>query len=42
MLKKFYEILLNLHKTIWGTTKKYENKNLSFFLFGRDRHGKGN
>ena len=22
-----------LHKTFWGTTKKYENKNLSPFLF---------
>ena len=28
-LKRFYEG----HKTFWGTTKKCENKNLSYFLF---------
>ena len=26
----FYEGLKGLHKTFWGTTKKYENKNLIF------------
>ena len=33
--------LKGLHKTFLGTTKKYENKNLNFFLFVRDRDGKG-
>ena len=28
-LKSFYEGLKGLHKTIWGTTKKCWNKNLS-------------
>ena len=28
-LKRFYEGLKGLHKTFWGTTKEYENKNLS-------------
>ena len=28
-LQRFYEGLKGLHKTFWGTTKKYENKNLS-------------
>ena len=38
-LKRFYE---GVHKTVWGTTKKYENKNLNyFFLFVRDRGGNG-
>ena len=33
-LKRFYEGLKGLHKTFWGTTKKCENKNLTyFFLF---------
>ena len=33
-LKRFYEDLKDLHKTFWGTTKKYKNKNLNwFFLF---------
>ena len=31
--KRFYEGLKGLHKTFWGTTKKCENKNLSWFLF---------
>ena len=36
-LKRFYEGLLGLHKTFWGTSKKCENKNLSyFFLSFRD------
>ena len=35
--KRFYEGLKGLHKTFWGTTKKCENKNLTyFFLFVRD------
>ena len=25
-LKRFYEGLYGLHKTVWGTTKKCENK----------------
>ena len=32
-LKRFYEILKDLHETFWGTTKKCENKNLSYFYF---------
>ena len=28
-LKRFYEALKGLHKTFQGTTKKFENKNLS-------------
>ena len=28
-LTKFYEGLKGLYKTFWGTTKMYENKNLS-------------
>ena len=28
-LKRFYEGLKGLHKTLWGTTKKCENKNLT-------------
>ena len=28
-LKMFYEGLKSLHKTFWGTTKKWENENLS-------------
>ena len=32
-LKRFYEGLKGLHETFWGTTKKCENKNLSWFLF---------
>ena len=28
-LKGFYEGLKGLHKTFWGTTKTYENENLS-------------
>ena len=28
-LKRFYEGLKDLHKTIWGTAKKFENKNLT-------------
>ena len=31
-LKRFYEGLKGLHKTFWGTTKKCENKNLSWFF----------
>ena len=30
-LKRFYEGLKGLHKTFWGTTKKWENKNLTYF-----------
>ena len=30
-LKRLYEGLSGLQKTFWGTTKKCENKNLSFF-----------
>ena len=33
VLKKFYEGLKSLHKTLWGTTKKCKNKNLAWFLF---------
>ena len=34
--------LKGLHKTLLGTTKKYENKHLNnFFLFVRDGDGKG-
>ena len=29
-LKKFQEGLKGFHKTFWGTTKKCENKNLTF------------
>ena len=31
--KRFYEGLKGLHKTFWRTTKKCENKNLTWFLF---------
>ena len=31
-LKRFYEDLKGLHKTFWGTSKKYENKNFSQFF----------
>ena len=31
--KRFYKGLKGLHKTFRGTTKKYENKNLTQFLF---------
>ena len=31
-LKRFYEGLKGLHKTFWGTTKRCENKNLSWFF----------
>ena len=31
-LEKFYEGFKDLHKTFWGTTKKYENKNFSWWL----------
>ena len=31
-LKRFYEDLKDLHKTFWDTTKKCENKNLSFYF----------
>ena len=29
-LKRFYDGFKGLHKTFWGTTKKCENKNLTF------------
>ena len=32
-LKRFNEGVKGLHKTFWGTRKKYENKNLTQFLF---------
>ena len=32
-LKRFYEVLKGFHKTFCGTTKKCENKNLTWFLF---------
>ena len=32
-LKRFYEGLKGLHKTFCGTTKKCENKNLTYFFF---------
>ena len=28
-LKRFYKDLKSLHKTFWGTSKKYENKDSS-------------
>ena len=28
-LKRFYENLRGLRETFWGTTKKFENRNLS-------------
>ena len=35
-LKRFYEGLKGLQKTFWGTTKKWEKKNLTYFLFQYD------
>ena len=32
-VERFYKGLYNLDKTFWGTTKKYENKNLKYFFF---------
>ena len=31
-LKRFYEGLKGLHEIFWGTTKKCENKNLTYFF----------
>ena len=31
-LKRFYEGLQGRHKTFWGFTKKFENKNLTWFF----------
>ena len=34
-LRRFYEGLKDLHKTFWGTTKKCENKNVSYIYFNK-------
>ena len=42
-LNRFFEDLKGFHKTFWGTTKKCENKNFSYFntTFRNARGGKG-
>ena len=37
---RFYEGFKGLHKTFWGTTQKFENKNQSYFFSPRIRSGR--
>ena len=39
--KKIIGDLKGLHKTFWGTTKKCENKNLTYFFFSSSGIGTG-